>query len=157
MSSDDWYTPSTFIEAARRVMGSIDLDPASCAYANETVKAKRFFTIEDNGLNQEWTGNVWLNPPYSAICREFVYKLLDEPVEQSVLLIGSYVDTQYAQKALATCDAACFVRGRISFYSDVNVATRNRWSSMIIYHGANVDKFIEEFSPFGVVMRRCVE
>src|SRR5262245_55434393 len=37
------FTPSIYIEAARAVMDGIDLDPASNAHANETVKAREFF------------------------------------------------------------------------------------------------------------------
>jgi ParB family chromosome partitioning protein len=62
--SNEYYTPSQYIESARIVMGSIDLDPASCEFANETVMANEFYTKEDNGLVQQWHGNVWLNPPY---------------------------------------------------------------------------------------------
>ena len=58
------YTPAKEVEAAREVLGTIDLDPASNPQAQETVKAEKFFTEDDDGLSKEWDGNVWLNPPY---------------------------------------------------------------------------------------------
>lgn len=62
--SSSWYTPSDIVEAARRVLGSIDLDPASCAEANEVVQATSFLTEVDDGLVAPWPGrNVFLNPP----------------------------------------------------------------------------------------------
>lgn len=57
---NEWYTPAEFIEAARRVMGEIDLDPASSDIAQETVKANKYYTIDDDGLEQEWSGRVWI-------------------------------------------------------------------------------------------------
>lgn len=74
--SNEHYTPAPIVEAARRTMGSIDLDPASCARANETVKAACFFDVEANGFRRSWharregdhvalsrPSNVFLNPP----------------------------------------------------------------------------------------------
>ena len=61
----EWWTPAELVEAARDVLGVIELDPASCAGAQATVRARRFHTLEDDGLAQEWSGAVWLNPPGS--------------------------------------------------------------------------------------------
>lgn len=86
--SSEWYTPPKYIEAAREVMGGIDLDPASCATANQIVKATAYYTKEQNGLEQNWKGRVWLNPPYGRTVRMkatrkstiglFIEKLLQE-------------------------------------------------------------------------------
>lgn len=67
MKDNEWYTPSLYIEAARQVMGGIDLDPASCAVADQTVKATNYFSQEEDGLAQTWHGRVWCNPPFSSI------------------------------------------------------------------------------------------
>jgi len=57
-------TPVRIVESARRVLGAIDLDPASDALANQSIQAKRFFTKDDDGLNQAWNARtIWLNPP----------------------------------------------------------------------------------------------
>ena len=74
----EWYTPPVYIEAARQVMGGIDLDPASSEQANRVVQATEFFSIERCGLNRSWYGRVWLNPPYGQpLVRWFSEKLVN--------------------------------------------------------------------------------
>jgi len=60
---NEWYTPKKHIEAARIVMGSIDLDPASSAKANETVQATVYYTKKNSGLDKPWSGKLFMNPP----------------------------------------------------------------------------------------------
>lgn len=63
--SDEAYTPPWLVEAARSVLGAIDLDPASCARAQTIVGAATWYSEADNGLAQRWRGRMWLNPPFS--------------------------------------------------------------------------------------------
>ena len=58
MRRNEWFSPPEIVEAARIVMGGIDLDPASCEVANAIVKATHFFSIRDDGLSREWSGKV---------------------------------------------------------------------------------------------------
>ncbi len=60
--ADDWYTPKFIFDALKC---EFDLDVCSPSDGASMVPAKKFFTIEDDALQQEWEGFVWMNPPYS--------------------------------------------------------------------------------------------
>jgi hypothetical protein len=61
--TNEHYTPVDVVEASRRLMGNIDLDPASCAAANKRVQAARYYNRRDDGLIKPWSGRVFVNPP----------------------------------------------------------------------------------------------
>jgi hypothetical protein len=44
---NEWFTPAEYIELARSVLGTIDLDPASNPLAQEVVQARHFFTKDE--------------------------------------------------------------------------------------------------------------
>lgn len=57
-------TPIHIVEAMHEVLGEVELDPASSKFANKTIKAKRIYTQEDNGLIKPWRAKtLFLNPP----------------------------------------------------------------------------------------------
>ena len=78
--NNERYTPAYILEAVRHVTGPIILAPASSVEANETVQAQRIFTLEDDGLVQDWEADsLWFNPPYArGDIEAFVEKLVSE-------------------------------------------------------------------------------
>jgi hypothetical protein len=62
-------TPARVVELARATLEHIDLDPASDEEANKLVRADRIYTKADNGLDQQWAGRVFLNPPGGKVSR----------------------------------------------------------------------------------------
>jgi phage N-6-adenine-methyltransferase len=151
----EWYTPEEIIEAARSVMGGIDLDPASCEFANRIVKAEKFYCEDDDGLKKEWIGRVWINPPFAhPAVKHFAEKLMESlggGVEQAVWLSNATVDVVWWQK-LAEIGICCFHRGRIKFYGPEEDLQPPTLGQSIFYFGDNREKFREVFSKFGVVL-----
>jgi len=155
---NEWYTPPEYIESARQVMGSIDMDPASSDIANESVNATNYFTKDDDGLNKEWEGNVWLNPPYA---QPLISHFADSVVEQrnnysqATVLVNNATETGWLQTMLLKCDMACFVKGRIKFIDmNGNPGGAPLQGQVILYFGSNIDKFYNEFKKYGICMIR---
>ncbi len=156
---NEWYTPLKFIEAAREVMGGIDTDPASSKVANKTVKADKFYTEKDDGLEQEWGQRVWINPPYSQpqisqFCDALIEKIGTGEVQEACALVNNATETSFGQILLQACNAVCFPSGRIKFLdTQGNAKGAPLQGQMVVYFGSDVDKFCSEFAGFGVCLR----
>lgn len=154
---NEWYTPVEHIERARRVLGTIDLDPASSDLANETVRADSIFDEEMDGLAREWHGNVWLNPPYAQPAIEhFARKTVSEweagRITAAIVLTHNYTDTIWFQLLAKSATALCFTKGRIKFYNpDGDIAAPTQGQAFF-YFGKDAASFHEQFRDVGFVV-----
>ena len=161
-NSVEWYTPQEYIEAAREVLGTITLDPASNNNANEVVRADVFFTKDDDGLEKAWYGTVFLNPPYGkqggdSLAGLFCQKAISEHevgnIESCIILVNS-VHSQKWQSPLYDYPV-CFVDHRIQFLSGDGAKNENpTFQNIFIYLGSDKDTFAKVFSRFGYVMEK---
>lgn len=67
----EWETPRALFDELDRIFGGFNLDP--CA-TEQNAKCARFFTREQDGLSQPWTGKVFMNPPYGREIGNWVRK-----------------------------------------------------------------------------------
>jgi ParB family chromosome partitioning protein len=151
--TNEWYTPALYVEAARRVLGGIDLDPASCAEANVIIQAARFYTESDDGLRQAWKGRVWLNPPYGRRASSFVAHLASQytagNITAAVVLVASSATSTTWFRPLSD-GALCFTDHRINF----NGVKGNTTGSIFAYLGSDREAFKAEFAQFGMVVAK---
>ena len=155
---NEGYTPPEYIEMSRRVMGSIDLDPASNDFAQEVVKANIYYSEDDNGLDKDWVGNVWMNPPYAnKLIVQFIDKLINEKqVTQAIVLTNNNTDTQWFKKLYNWADLLCFTTGRINFYKKDGTISAPTNGQTFFYKGNDIDSFVSEFKKIGLIMTKYV-
>lgn len=155
ITNDDFYTDKSIIDAARHVMGGIDLDPATHPVANRKfIRAPRIYTLTTNGLDREWGGRVWVNPPFGDWVR-WGPKIAEEWRRGEVLTMCALMSTRtFTVKAIApiykTASAMCIMHGRIPFWGGKATESPNDGHA-VFFFGENVDGFIETFSSLGHV------
>lgn len=165
-NSDNWHTPDGVIEAAKHVMGGIDLDPFSSAEANSRIEAKDFYTVEDNALERDWSEkkaeSIFVNPPYG---RGLISKAVEKVIEQHqtgafkecILLVNNATDTQWFHRIAPLAKAICLTKGRISFLSPqedgvLKQVSSNTRGQVLFYIGQKTESFIETFKDLGWCM-----
>ena len=153
---NEWYTPPQYIEAARRAMGGIDLDPATSEIANRTVQAAQYFTAQDDGLAQQWPlGRIWMNPPYAQpLIGQFSEKLAQaaEAGSEAIVLVNNATETAWFQRMASAATAICFPKSRIRFLDPEGNPGAPLQGQAFIYCGNRPEAFAVEFSQFGFVV-----
>lgn len=155
--NNEWYTPAHILEAARNALGGFDLDPASSEKANETVQAGRYYTADDDGLSQPWSGRVWLNPPYAQpAIADFATAAVEAHaagnIEAACVLTNNATETAWLQRLFGAASAVCFLRGRVKYLnSEGEPENTPLQGQCVTYLGPDPQTFAEAFADLGRV------
>lgn len=169
--SDSWMTPDWVLDLVRKVLGTIDLDPASSYEANQRVKAVGYFDKEQNALSLDtWSPvpvSIYLNPPggkrgNKSMSGLFWDKLLEQRelglVEHAVFMCFSaeaLQSTQINSRRPIGSFPICIPKRRIQFVDPTEYRQQPSHSNVIVYVPGNtnvVSRFYEVFEPVGSLM-----
>jgi hypothetical protein len=109
--SVEWYTPREIFKAL-----AIDFDLDPCSPGQDIVRwipAQIHYTVADNGLEKDWFGNVFMNPPYGMDTPRWMKQLSD--YGNGIALVFARPDTKWFHDYVPKADAICFIKGRIGF------------------------------------------
>lgn len=113
-NTEIWLTPPWLIEKLGGAE-TFDIDP--CAAIDQPwATARHHFTIEDDGLAQEWKGKTYCNPPYTtAKVGKWLTKMADH--ENGIALIFARTETEtFHRQVWDRCDALLFLESRLYFH-----------------------------------------
>ena len=131
--TNEWSTPQAFFDELNKEF-NFTLDP--CA-TSENAKCNKYFTVEDDGLKQDWSKDtVFMNPPYGREIKYWVQKAYEESLKGAtvVCLIPSRTDTKYWHDYIfGKADDIRFLKGRLKFGGSKNPAPFP--SAVIVYKG----------------------
>ena len=119
--TDLWSTPQVFFDELNEEF-NFTLDP--CA-SHDNAKCGKYYTIEENGLMQDWSNEiVFCNPPYGREIKKWVKKCHEEAKKgaEKVLLIPARTDTSYFHDFIYNKAEIRFIRGRLKFGDNKNSA-----------------------------------
>jgi len=160
--ASELYTKSGIISTIRSYFGGvIELDPASCAVANRTVRARRYLTKEMDGLKQEWSANrIFVNPPFCDLkqwAQKIKYEagLLHNGRPKEMFVIVPCRETEWMKELLPSTTAVLMPHKRMQFWSERKDNIYIRDATLILYLGPkeNLDSVTHRFQGEYTVMR----
>lgn len=121
--TDQWATPQDFFDKLNEEF-HFTLDPCADEYNH---KCEKYFTKQDDGLLQDWGGQVvFCNPPYGRETQKWVKKCFDEVYSGNcpcaVMLIPARTDTRWFHRYIYNKAETRFIKGRLKFGDSKNAA-----------------------------------
>ena len=151
-SSDEFATPAWFVQPIADAVGGFDLDPA--AGAEDQKLASTRFTKDEDGLSQDWFGNVWLNPPFSnkvEWLEKAVTEVHDGNAELVVVLLPVDTSTHWFHDLVGQADLIHFQQGRLRFSGGGGSNRNPNFGIMLAVYGDYPDELRGVLNSEGLV------
>jgi len=131
--TDNWATPTEFYNTLNEEF-HFNLDPCADEFNH---KCEKFYTVEQDGLKQDWGGyRVFCNPPYGRDISKWVKKAYNEGHKNNTLvcmLIPARTDTKFFHDYILNRAEIRFIKGRLKFGGSKNSAP---FPSMLVVYRA---------------------
>lgn len=129
-ATDEWATPQQFFDKLNSIY-KFEIDV--CA-TSDNAKCEKYFTRDEDGLQQEWTGSCWMNPPYGRAIKHWIKKACDAGLSghRVVCLLPARTDTAWFHDFCLPHGKIEFIRGRLKFGG---AKTSAPFPSMIVIFG----------------------
>ncbi len=120
----EWETPQALFDRLNEEFG-FGLDV--CA-TPENAKCVKFYTKEEDGLLQDWSGVCWCNPPYGRDIGAWVLRASQAAKAGAVVvcLLPARTDTKWFHDFIMRAGSGArevrFIRGRLKFGGSANSA-----------------------------------
>ena len=125
-----WATPQDFFDKYNNIY---KFETDVCA-TPENAKCAKYYTKEQNGLEQNWAGKCWMNPPYGREIKEWMKKAYESSLNGAtvVCLVPARTDTAWWHDYSVKGNIE-FIRGRLKFGGSKNSAPFP--SAIVIFNG----------------------
>jgi len=121
IKKDDWYQSSESVEweTPQWLFDILDSEfhfSLDVCASEENHKCDRYFSKENDGLAQTWSGICWMNPPYGAEIEKWMSKAKESATSGAtvVCLVPARTDTEWWWKNVLNGEIR-FLRGRLQF------------------------------------------
>lgn len=143
----EWFTPPEIVNS----LGKFDLDPCTSNLCPFSFADKRF-TINEDGLIQQWVGRIWCNPPYGKESKLWLEKLSIHG--DGIALIFARTETKaFFDYIWDKADAILFFKGRIKFFDIEGKQTQSAGApSCLVAYGKNNVKALENSGLKGKIV-----
>ncbi len=130
-ATGEWETPQELFNQLDKIW---DFTLDVCA-THANAKCRRYYTKKNNGLEQEWKGICWMNPPYGREIKPWIEKAYHESRKAGCIVVGllpARTDTRWFHDYIYEKAKINFIKGRVKFVGGKSSAP---FPSMIVIWG----------------------